>query len=171
MIAYYSKCGMRAKSLQSCPTLCDLMDCSPQALLFMGFSGPEHWSRLPCPPPSKCRVVSICGFHLRFPNKRCWVPFHVLNGHPYIFFEEMAIQILCLFFNWWVVFFPWHKHMVSFPTSLFQLSNTNWRGSYNLILHWHYLEWASDSIDLRTQSSKTGPFQTPATRLKSPGYL
>ena len=28
---------MRAKSLQSCPTLCDPMDCSPQAPLSMGF--------------------------------------------------------------------------------------------------------------------------------------
>ena len=40
-----------AKSLQSCPALCDPMDyiaCqSPQS---MGFSRQEYWSRLPCPP-------------------------------------------------------------------------------------------------------------------------
>ena len=29
---------------QSCPTLCDPMDC-------MGFSRQEHWSGLPCPSP------------------------------------------------------------------------------------------------------------------------
>ena len=30
---------------QSCPTLCDPMDCSPP------FSWQEYWSRVPCPPP------------------------------------------------------------------------------------------------------------------------
>ena len=34
---------MRAKSLQSCPTLCDPMNRSPQAPLFMGFSRQEYW--------------------------------------------------------------------------------------------------------------------------------
>ena len=38
-----------AKSLQSCPTLCDPMDCSPPGS--MGFSRQECWSGLPCPPP------------------------------------------------------------------------------------------------------------------------
>ena len=38
---------MYTKSLQSCPTLCDPMDCSPQALLFMGFYRQEYWSGLP----------------------------------------------------------------------------------------------------------------------------
>ena len=36
---------------QSCPTLCNPMDCSPQAPLSMGFSRQEYWSGLPCPPP------------------------------------------------------------------------------------------------------------------------
>ena len=31
--------GVRAKSLQSCPTLCDPMDCTPPGSLSMGFSG------------------------------------------------------------------------------------------------------------------------------------
>ena len=35
-----------AKALQSCPTRCDLMDCSHQASLSMGFSRQEHWSGL-----------------------------------------------------------------------------------------------------------------------------
>ena len=34
---------------QLCPTLCDPMDCSPQAPLSMGFSRQEHWSGLPFP--------------------------------------------------------------------------------------------------------------------------
>jgi len=40
-----------AKSLQSCLTLCDSMDCSHQAPLPVGFSWQEHWSGLLCPPP------------------------------------------------------------------------------------------------------------------------
>ena len=35
------------KVTQSCPTLCDPMDCS----LSMGFSRQEYWSGLPLPPP------------------------------------------------------------------------------------------------------------------------
>ena len=43
---------MGAKSLQLCLTLCDPMNCSPpDPSLSMGFSRPEHWSGLPCPPP------------------------------------------------------------------------------------------------------------------------
>ena len=37
-----------AKSLQSCPTLCDPIDVSPPSL---GFSRQEHWSGLPFPSP------------------------------------------------------------------------------------------------------------------------
>ena len=36
-----------ARSFQSCPTLCDPMDCSPPAPLSMGFSRQEYWSGLP----------------------------------------------------------------------------------------------------------------------------
>ena len=40
-----------AKSLQSCLTLSDPMDCiACQAPLSMGFSRQEYWSELPCPP-------------------------------------------------------------------------------------------------------------------------
>ena len=40
-----------AKSLQSCPTLCDPIDGSPQAPPSLGFSKQEHWSGLPFPSP------------------------------------------------------------------------------------------------------------------------
>ena len=41
-----------AKSLQSCPTLCNPMDCSPPRLLCpWGFSRQEYWSGLPCLSP------------------------------------------------------------------------------------------------------------------------
>ena len=36
---------------QSCPTLCDRMDCSHQAPPSMGFSRQEYWSGLPFPSP------------------------------------------------------------------------------------------------------------------------
>ena len=40
-----------AKSLQSCPTLCDPIDGSHQAPLSLGFSRQEDWSGLPFPSP------------------------------------------------------------------------------------------------------------------------
>ena len=40
---------MYAKSFQSCPTLCSLMD--HHAPVSMGLSRQEYWSSLPCPPP------------------------------------------------------------------------------------------------------------------------
>ena len=40
-----------AKSLQSCPTLCDPIDGSPPSSLSLGFSRQEHWSGLPFPSP------------------------------------------------------------------------------------------------------------------------
>ena len=40
-----------AKSLQSCPTLCDPIDGSPPGFPSLGFSRQEHWSRLPFPSP------------------------------------------------------------------------------------------------------------------------
>ena len=40
-----------AKSLQSCPTLCDPIDGSPPGPAVLGFSRQEHWSGLPWPSP------------------------------------------------------------------------------------------------------------------------
>ena len=40
-----------AKSLQSCPTLCDPIDSSPSGSPSLGFSRQEHWSGLPFPSP------------------------------------------------------------------------------------------------------------------------
>ena len=40
---------MHAKSFQSCPTLCNLMNCSRRTPLSMGFSRQECWSGLPFP--------------------------------------------------------------------------------------------------------------------------
>ena len=40
-----------AKSLKSCPTLCNPMEDSPPGSPSLGFSRQEHWSRLPFPSP------------------------------------------------------------------------------------------------------------------------
>ena len=40
-----------AKSLQSCPTLCDPINGSPPGFPSLGFSRQEHWSGLPFPSP------------------------------------------------------------------------------------------------------------------------
>ena len=40
-----------AKSLQSCPTLCDPIDSSPPGSPSLGFSRQEHWSGLPFSSP------------------------------------------------------------------------------------------------------------------------
>ena len=40
-----------AKSLQSCPTLCNPIDGSPPGSPSLGFSRQEHWSGLPFPSP------------------------------------------------------------------------------------------------------------------------
>ena len=42
-----------AQLLQSCLTLCNPMDCIPQAPLSVEFSRHTYWSGLPCPPPGE----------------------------------------------------------------------------------------------------------------------
>ena len=42
---------MHAKSLQSCPILCDPIDHSLPDSSIHGFPRQEYWSGLPCPPP------------------------------------------------------------------------------------------------------------------------
>ena len=52
-----------AKSLQSCPTLCDPKDGSPPGSPDLGFSRQEHWSGLPFPSPmheSESEVARSC---------------------------------------------------------------------------------------------------------------
>ena len=51
---------MHAKSLQSCPTLCDPVDCRSPGSLFMGFSRQEYWSGLPCPFTEEKKNVYMC---------------------------------------------------------------------------------------------------------------
>ena len=47
-----SAASAATKSCQSCPTLCDHIDGSPQGSPSLGFSRQEHWSGLPFPSPT-----------------------------------------------------------------------------------------------------------------------
>ena len=61
---------------------------------------------------------------LHFPNYQwCWASFHVLiSSCLYIFFEEISIRVLCLFFNWVI-----HSLLLSFRGSLYILDiNSLW---------------------------------------------
>ena len=50
-----------AKSLQSCPTLCDPIDGSPPGFPSLGFSRQEHWSGFPFPSPMhESEVAQSC---------------------------------------------------------------------------------------------------------------
>ena len=59
-----SAAAATAKSLQSCPTLCDPIEGSPPGSPSLGFSRQEHWSGLPFPSPMQesekwsCSVAS-----------------------------------------------------------------------------------------------------------------
>ena len=52
---------------QSCPALCDPMDCSPQAPLSMEFSRHEYWSGLPLSAPGDLPDTGIEPSSLVFP--------------------------------------------------------------------------------------------------------
>ena len=55
-------CGVYAVCLvaQSCPALCNSMDCSLLGSLSMGFSRKEYWSGLPFPPPGDLPNAGTC---------------------------------------------------------------------------------------------------------------
>ena len=48
-----------AKSLQSCPTLCDPIDGNPPGSPSLGFSRQEHWSGLPFPSPKTLLLLLL----------------------------------------------------------------------------------------------------------------
>ena len=50
-LLFFSTLCMHGKSLQSCPILCNPMDCSLPGSSVHGIFQAEYWSGLPCPPP------------------------------------------------------------------------------------------------------------------------
>ena len=63
------------KSLQSCLTLCDPMDCSPPSPLSMGFSRQECWRGLPC--PRRFKVINSRVQYSRFVTAGVFPSFHL----------------------------------------------------------------------------------------------
>ena len=50
--------------------------------------------------PIRSEVVSHCSFDLHFLSDQwCWAFFHVLTGHSYIFFGEVAFKAICPIFE------------------------------------------------------------------------
>ena len=71
-----------AKSLQSCPTLCDTIDGSPPGFPSLGFSRKEHWSDLEAAAAGHAVLIfTLEGsrVHYSFPHHTCALsPSHVL---------------------------------------------------------------------------------------------
>jgi len=66
---------------------------------------------------NRCKVISLCGFDLHFPDKQwCWASFHVSIGHLYVFFGKMFIQVLCQFSKW--IFFLQLSNMSFYTFSI-----------------------------------------------------
>ena len=88
-----------AKSFQSCPTLCDPMDCSPPGSL--GFSRQEYWNRLPCPPPGHLPDPWIEPISFLCPLHWQQVLYHrcPLGSHGYLLFHELVFFFFFLKFR------------------------------------------------------------------------
>ena len=114
MVPDTCKCYMHAQSLQLYPTLCDPMDCSPQAPLSMGFSRILEWvaipfSRASSPPRDQTQVSFIsciaCGFFTSEPPgkpKKSYI--NILYCRSCIVFHYLSKCCHCcfLFFSCWI---------------------------------------------------------------------
>ena len=71
-----------------------------------------------------CVVVLIC---ISLITKWCWISFHVLIDHLYIFSGRMSIQILCSLTNW-VVVVLWVLYVVyiQVPYQIYDFSYFQW---------------------------------------------
>ena len=74
-----------AKSLQSCPTLCDPRDSSPPGSPSLGFSRQEHWSGLPLPSPTLTllggnKSQDSLGWHSKPINREFYIASDLLHA-------------------------------------------------------------------------------------------
>ena len=76
-----------AKSIQSCPTLCDPIDGSPPGSPSLGFSRQEHWSGLPVPAPMHENEVAQSCPTLSYPMD-CSLPGSSFHG----IFQARALE-------------------------------------------------------------------------------
>ena len=71
---------------QSCPTLCDPMDCSPPGSSIHGILEAKYWSGLPCPPPGD---LPNPGMEPRFPTLQvdlcCLSQYMYTHTHTHIY--------------------------------------------------------------------------------------
>ena len=86
-----SQVCMCPKSLQSCPTLWNPMDCTPPGSSVQGFSRQEYGRGLPCPPPGDLP-------HPGTERTSPVVPALPADSLPLI--------------HWWS---PMHRHLILFP--------------------------------------------------------
>ena len=121
------KACMRAKSLQSCPILCDPI-VAHQASLSIGFSRQEYWSGLPCPPPgdhfptqgsnpvlSHCRQILYCPSHEGSPRILAWVAYPFSRGTSQPRNRTGVSCIADRFFTSWAT---WEAHFYLYVTDI-----------------------------------------------------
>ena len=95
-----------AKSLQSCPTLCDSID-AQQAPLSLGFPRQGYWNGFPFPPPGNLPNPGIKPFvscfgrwiiyllsHLGSPRGSCWLVIILHQGLVNLFLKGQVVNIL-----------------------------------------------------------------------------
>ena len=84
---------VHAKSLQSCPTLCDPMDCSPPGSSVHGVLQAKYWSGLPCPSPGDLHDARI--------KPRLLCPLHWQARSLPLVSPGKSPLALCLMLNAW----------------------------------------------------------------------
>ena len=89
---------------QSCPSLCDPMDCSLLDSFVHGFPRQEYWSGLPFPPPGdlsnpgiKLAVPTlVVGFSYTKPPRKPWSPY-IFTKNFYILKRTFKILLSAIF--------------------------------------------------------------------------
>ena len=86
---------MHPKSLQSCPTLCNLWTVTCQSPLSMGFSRQEYWSELPRPPPGDLPDSGIEPTSLTSPALAGRFFTTVPPGKPFLTLDQESTSFFC----------------------------------------------------------------------------
>ena len=112
---------MKVKVAQSCPTICNPMDCSaPQAPLSMEFSRQEYWSGLPFLSPGDLpdprmeprspalQADSLVSgseriFHTCSTSQFGWAAIQVLNSHMWLLATMLNSVVLEININNWLI--------------------------------------------------------------------
>ena len=98
-----------AKLIQSCPTLCDYMDCRLPGSLSMGFFRQEYWSGLPCPPPADLLTQGSNPLLLLFLH---WQAFSLLESSGKPLSSSKLYQNEFRFCLWVIVHNSWFKSLL-----------------------------------------------------------